>query len=568
MAGHRLGGGANVTREILDYLNAPGDENNRDRPATGGRSGFSEGVRPRREGAGSSRVRTVDLDEVERVPNRRATWTSPRPSDAIGSHPAIEVDHLRKAYGEKIAVDDVSFSVSDGEIFGLLGPNGAGKTTTVECVVGLRTADAGRVRVLGLDPERDRESLRRVVGVQLQSSALPAKLRVGELLDLYQSFYAAPADVDELAETLGLADKRSDYYRSLSGGQKQRISVALALIGQPKVAVLDEMTTGLDPPPDSDAWNLIRADARPGGVTILLVTHFMEEAERLCDKVAELSTKDTSWRPGHPRIWHRTRTQQNRSTRPLATFEQRLLTDLPEVASVEHHGQRGVHVNGSGDLVNAVIQSLAAVGVTAHNVELSTTTLEDAFVKLTGRPVASAHAGSQPPLRGKQICSDSRDRRPVLAKGAPRRAFGKLVQAECVFAWRQPIGLGFGLGLPVLLLVTFGSLVSREHQKSFGGLTFLDVWIPTLIVFLLAGLAFFVVPTPLATYREQGILRRLSTTPVPPSWVLGAELVVNGCIAAEDSSSCLWSAPPASGSTSRRTSVASSCLSALLALPR
>jgi ABC-2 type transport system ATP-binding protein len=193
---------------------------------------------------------------------------------AIAARPVIEISHLHKTYGETIAVDDVSFSVAEGGIFGLLGPNGAGKTTTVECAVGLRTADSGTASVLGLDPRRDRERLRLAVGVQLQESALPARLRVGELLDLYQSFYPKPADAQELAEVLGLADKRNEYYRSLSGGQKQRLSIALALIGQPKVAVLDEMTTGLDPHARRDTWDLIER-VRNRGVTIVLVTHYM-----------------------------------------------------------------------------------------------------------------------------------------------------------------------------------------------------------------------------------------------------------------------------------------------------
>lgn len=141
--------------------------------------------------------------------------------------------------------DDISFSVQQGEIFGLLGPNGAGKTTTVECVVGLRTPDAGNIRVMGLDPQADGQKLRAIVGVQLQDSTLQSKLSVGEILDLYRSFYRAPADAEELIDVQGLANKLGDYYRSLSGGQKQRLSIALALIGGPKVAVLDEMTTGL-----------------------------------------------------------------------------------------------------------------------------------------------------------------------------------------------------------------------------------------------------------------------------------------------------------------------------------
>ena len=197
----------------------------------------------------------------------------------------MEIEHLRKTYGTLVAVDDVSFSVAEGEIFGILGPNGAGKTTTVECAIGLRTPDSGTIRLMGLDPQADRDKVHEIVGVQLQESSFPAKLRVGEILDMYQSFYREPADVTELTEVLGLESKRKDYYRSLSGGQRQRLSVVLALIGQPKIAVLDEMTTGLDPQARRDTWDLIER-VRDRGVTIVLVTHFMEEAERLCDRVA------------------------------------------------------------------------------------------------------------------------------------------------------------------------------------------------------------------------------------------------------------------------------------------
>src|ERR1700689_4791924 len=197
----------------------------------------------------------------------------------------VEIAHLRKTYGALVAVDDVSFSVAEGEIFGILGPNGAGKTTTAECAVGLRSPDSGTIRLMGLDPHADAARIHEIVGVQLQASALPDKLRVGEILDMYRSFYREPADVGELIEVLGLAGKRKDYYRSLSGGQRQRLAVALALIGQPRIAVLDEMTTGLDPQARRDAWDLIEG-IRDRGVTIVLVTHFMEEAERLCDRVA------------------------------------------------------------------------------------------------------------------------------------------------------------------------------------------------------------------------------------------------------------------------------------------
>jgi ABC-2 type transport system ATP-binding protein len=201
---------------------------------------------------------------------------------------AIEVEHLRKRFGAKVAVDDVSFTVAEGEIFGLLGRNGAGKSTAVDCIAGLRAPDQGLIRVAGLDPRRDRGQVRHVLGVQLQEAELPDKLTVAEALRLYASFYAHPADITELLDALDLTEKRNTRYRKLSGGQKQRLSVALALIGRPRIAILDELTTGLDPVARRDTWALITG-IRNQGVTIMLVTHFMEEAERLCDRVAILN---------------------------------------------------------------------------------------------------------------------------------------------------------------------------------------------------------------------------------------------------------------------------------------
>jgi ABC-2 type transport system ATP-binding protein len=304
------------------------------------------------------------------------------PSPAAG-RPAVEIAHLRKTYGTFVAVDDVSFSVAEGEIFGILGPNGAGKTTTVECAIGLRSPDAGTIRLLGLDPHADRHEVHEIVGVQLQAGALPAKLRVGEILDMYRSFYRDPADVGELAEALGLTAKRNDYYGSLSGGQRQRLSVALALIGQPKIAVLDEMTTGLDPQARRDAWELIE-NIRDRGMTIVLVTHFMEEAERLCDRVALIDNGHLVALDTPARLAARARDGKTVRFLPSAPFDDGLLTDLPEVTRVEHQGQH-VIVTGTGELVNAVVLSLAAAGVTARDVQLDSSNLEDAFVKLTGK---------------------------------------------------------------------------------------------------------------------------------------------------------------------------------------
>lgn len=299
----------------------------------------------------------------------------------------INVSQLRKMYGRTVAVDDVSFSVRAEEIFGILGPNGAGKTTTVECIIGLRRPDSGTIRVLGLNPEsdQDREELHTLVGVQLQVSVLPAKLTVRENLDVYRSFYSHPADVAELVATLGLGDKLGSYYQDLSGGQKQRLAVAVALIGQPKVAVLDEMTTGLDPRARRDTWDLIEG-IRARGVTIVLVTHYMDEAQRLCDRVA-LFDQGRIVAIGTPsELAAEAGGGKQVTFVPSRQFDDHLLTNLPDVTSVEHQGPR-VLVTGKGELVNVVLQTLAANGVTAEDVTSGGATLEDAFLNLTGHHI-------------------------------------------------------------------------------------------------------------------------------------------------------------------------------------
>ena len=198
---------------------------------------------------------------------------------------AVAIQSLVKRYGSLLAVDDVSFSIQEGEIFGIIGPNGAGKTTTVECISGLRVPDSGSISVYGLSPQRDRDRIREFVGVQLQESALPPRLRVGEALELFASFYPTPLDPHEVLESLGIEQIERVAFKNLSGGQKQRLSIALALVGSPKIAILDELTTGLDPEARRDTWALIER-MRDRGVTVILVTHFMDEAETLCDRVA------------------------------------------------------------------------------------------------------------------------------------------------------------------------------------------------------------------------------------------------------------------------------------------
>src|SRR6266705_2011565 len=201
------------------------------------------------------------------------------------SEPVVTVQHLVKRYGQFVAVNDVSFSIKEEEIFGIIGPNGAGKTTAVECISGLRVPDSGSISIHGLSPLKDRNVIRGFLGVQLQESTMPPRLKVGEALRLFASFYPNPADPDGLLETLGISHLKNSTYKKLSGGQKQRLSIALALVGSPEIAVLDELTTGLDPQARRDTWDLIEA-VRAAGVTILLVTHFMAEAERLCDRIA------------------------------------------------------------------------------------------------------------------------------------------------------------------------------------------------------------------------------------------------------------------------------------------
>ena len=298
---------------------------------------------------------------------------------------AITVSHLKKTYGNVQAVDDVSFAVNEGEIFGLLGPNGAGKTTTVECITGLRHPDGGTISVLGLDPQVDRDALHPVVGVQLQFSTFPDKLKVSEILDMYQSFYQNPANPEELANALGFNEKLGSYYKTLSGGQKQRVSVALALIGQPKIAVLDEMTTGLDPQARLDIWELIEK-IRDRGTTVILVTHYMEEAERLCDRVALIDNgRIVALDTPSGLIEKTTGGKQVRFT-PSKPFADQLLKVLPEVKTIERQGDH-VKVVGSGQLVNAVILTLAKNSIEALDVQTQGSTLEDAFVKLTGRRI-------------------------------------------------------------------------------------------------------------------------------------------------------------------------------------
>ncbi|MFF5430969.1 ABC transporter ATP-binding protein [Streptomyces griseofuscus] len=298
----------------------------------------------------------------------------------------IEVTDLRKSYGGRPVVDGVSFAVEEGEIFGILGPNGAGKTTTVECVEGLRVPDGGRIRVVGLDPVADHAKVAQTLGAQLQQSEIQAKLTVREALELYAAFYPRPADWRPLAERLGLTDKLGTRFGKLSGGQQQRLFIALALIGGPRIVVLDELTTGLDPRARRDTWQLIE-DVRASGVTVLLVTHFMEEAQRLCDRIAVIDKGRVAALDTPAGLIHRSAGATVISFTPSAPLAERELAALPALASIEHQNGR-LTLSGTDETVDAVLTLLARHRVTAHQLRVVDATLDDAFLDLTKEATA------------------------------------------------------------------------------------------------------------------------------------------------------------------------------------
>jgi|SRR4051794_23270810 len=296
----------------------------------------------------------------------------------------IEVTGLTKRYDTRTVVDKVSFSVEEGEIFGILGPNGAGKTTTVESIAGLRRPDAGTIRVLGLDPVHDRPRLRSMVGVQLQESELPDRMTVDEALTLFASFYRNPTDRKALVGELGLEAARRTAYRNLSGGQKQRLSIALALIGRPRVAILDELSTGLDPQARRETWQLIES-IRDRGVTVLLVTHLMEEAQRLADRVAVFADGRVIALDTPAAIVAHADPEQRLRFRPSAPVTDDELAVLPDVRRVERVGGQVV-VAGTGNVVQNVTSLLSRRGIVAHELRIEQATLDDAYLALTASP--------------------------------------------------------------------------------------------------------------------------------------------------------------------------------------
>ena len=315
---------------------------------------------------------------------------------------AIRVDGLRKSYKSVMAVDGLSFQVERGEIFGMVGPNGSGKTTTIECIEGLRQPDEGQISVLGLDPLKDIYALRERTGIQLQAANLPRRMRVGEALDMFASFYRQPRDWRPLMDGLGLADKERVYFSQLSGGQQQRLFVALAMINQPEVVFLDELTTGLDPRARHKIWDLVR-EMREQGTTIFLTTHYMDEAERLCDRVGiidqgrmiamdtpqqlvqrlGMATRITFQINGHSRLGNKNGGAQVSNT----DFDPKKMGVLEGVQKVEREGDQ-VNVYGQGEqLIGAIVNTLETGGVAFYNLRTEQANLEDVFLSLTGREI-------------------------------------------------------------------------------------------------------------------------------------------------------------------------------------
>jgi ABC-2 type transport system ATP-binding protein len=300
--------------------------------------------------------------------------------------PVVQVSGIRKRYGSVVAVDDVSFEVRAGEIFGLIGPNGAGKTTTMECVEGLRVPDRGTISVLSLDPFRDVYRLQNRIGVQLQAAQLQKRITVREAVHLWSSLYPNPVDGDRLLERLGLADKRKAWFMTLSGGQKQRLFIALALINDPELVFLDELTTGLDPQARRAIWELV-CDIRARGKTVFLTTHLMEEAERLCDRVAILDHGriidiDTPARLVSRHCPERAVVLATDSPDAIAR-----LGAIPQVDLVQADAAT-LTIRGRGeDLVTAVIQCLAEHQIRVTDFRTIVPTLEDVFLELTGHSI-------------------------------------------------------------------------------------------------------------------------------------------------------------------------------------
>lgn len=302
--------------------------------------------------------------------------------------PIIEVSDITKSYDNRVVVDEVSFSVDEGEIFAILGPNGAGKTTTVESIAGLRTPDSGHVKVFGYDSQSDRAQVQSRLGVQLQESSFQDRLKVRELVETFAAFYPDPLDVSALLERLGLADKADTRYSDLSGGQQQRLSIAVALVGRPQAVILDELTTGLDPQARRETWGFVE-ELRESGVTVVLVTHFMEEAERLADRLALIDAGRLVALDTPQGLIDSVGLEQHIRFTTTETVEDDWLTNLPETTGVSRTAGEIV-VTGNDKLLFSLVSLLASHQIVPTRFQVDQTTLDDAFVAMTGRRLTTA----------------------------------------------------------------------------------------------------------------------------------------------------------------------------------
>ncbi len=297
----------------------------------------------------------------------------------------LQVENLTNRYGDVEALRGVSFAVEEGEVFGLLGPNGAGKTTTVEILEGLRTPDAGRASVCGLDPQRDAEALKHEIGASLQATSLPDKMRVSEALWLFASFYKRRRNPEELLKRFGLEEKRNSFYGQLSGGQKQRLALAMALVNDPRVLFFDEPTAGLDPQVRREIYDVIE-ELRRDKRTVLLTTHYIEEAERLCDRVAIVDYGKVialgTPRELKARSANTTRIEV-RLAKPASSGILQKLDGVVDAREVD--GSHVLHCQRPPQAIVALVKHLEAEGNELVSLEIATPSLEDVFIEVTGR---------------------------------------------------------------------------------------------------------------------------------------------------------------------------------------
>lgn len=305
----------------------------------------------------------------------------------MATESVIDVQDLKKHYGDTRAVDGVSFTVQAGEVFGMLGPNGAGKTTTVECIEGLRDPDAGSITVLGLRQGPDRQRIKGRIGMQLQTTGLYPKLTVREQLSLFASFYPAPLSIDQLIDTVGLREKERTPTKDLSGGQRQRLSLALALVGDPDIVFLDEPTTGLDPQARRSVWEVVH-DLRRKGKTTILTTHYMEEAEELCDRVAVMDHGKIIEldRPSALIGRHFKETAIEFTASDGWPLER--VRDLPGVThALAEDGHILIYTEDVPRTMAGLLDLSNRQRLAFSDMSVRTATLEDVFLKLTGRRI-------------------------------------------------------------------------------------------------------------------------------------------------------------------------------------